>query len=421
MKLFRRSRNRKNERGQVVVLLALSMTVVLLVMALAVDVGFAYITKAKLSKAVDAACLTAMRNLPQGQATAQTLAISSFNANYGSSGLDASPPSINVAFTTDGNGQTLVNITATATVRTFFLGILPQYKTWQVSDSAQATRGKLVMTLVLDRSGSMNGNGGSAALPPAVTSFVNDFNNATDEVAMVSFSSNATIDVAINYNFITPISNAVKAMPFGGGTFGPGGLADAKSQNESVSVQQGQNVIKVAVYFTDGWVNIIQQTLNCGAVHGSHGTPTLLNFGGYDSGNAVDFFDPSNGNDNCSYNGGSYPSCCTGVTGFTSAIDGSFQSFTRSHVTNDSVYDAIQLANAMRAEGMYVYGVGLGNDVSQSFLQQIANDPASSTYNPNQPEGLAVFATSCPSSQCTAQLQQVFQTIAAKILLRLTQ
>ncbi len=122
MKLFRRSRNRKNERGQVVVLLALSMTVVLLGMALAVDVGFAYITKAKLSKAVDAACLTAMRNLPQGQATAQTLAIGSFNANYGSSGLDASPPSINVAFTTDGNGQTLVNITATATVRTFFPG-----------------------------------------------------------------------------------------------------------------------------------------------------------------------------------------------------------------------------------------------------------------------------------------------------------
>ncbi len=420
MKLFRRSRNRKNERGQVVILLALSMTLVLLFLALAVDVGFAYVAKAKLSKAVDAACLTAMRNLPQGQATAQALAASSFNVNYATSSLDASPPSINVAFTTDGNGQTLVSITATATIRTFFLGILPQYKTWQITDSAQATRGKLVMTLVLDRSGSMTGNGWSAALPPAVTSFVNDFNNSTDEVAMVSFSSNATIDVAINYNFITPITNKVKAMAFAGGTFGPGGLAYAKSQNESIPVQQGQNVVKVAVYFTDGWVNIIQQTLQCGAVHGAQGTPTLLNFGGYDSGSTVDFFDPSNGSDECSYNGGNYPSCCTGVTGFTSAIDGSFKSFTRSHVTSDSVYDAIQLANAMRSEGMYVYAVGLGNNVDQSFLQQIANDPASSAYNPDQPIGMAAFAPSCPSSQCTAQLQQVFQTIAAKILLRLT-
>jgi hypothetical protein len=34
---------------------------------------------------------------------------------------------------------------------------------------------------------------------------------------------------------------------------------------------------------------------------------------------------------------------------------------------------------------------------------------------------MAVFATNCPSSQCTTQLQQVFQTIAARILLRLAQ
>jgi hypothetical protein len=35
--------------------------------------------------------------------------------------------------------------------------------------------------------------------------------------------------------------------------------------------------------------------------------------------------------------------------------------------------------------------------------------------------GEAVFASKCPSTQCSAELQQVFQTIAAKILLRLTQ
>ncbi len=77
----------------------------------------------------------------------------------------------------------------------------------------------------------------------------------------------------------------------------------------------------------------------------------------------------------------------------------------------------------MRAEnpGMLVYSIGLGSSVDQAFLQQIANDPASSTYNPSQPVGEAVFASNCPSSQCSAELQQIFQTIAAKILLRLTQ
>ena len=75
----------------------------------------------------------------------------------------------------------------------------------------------------------------------------------------------------------------------------------------------------------------------------------------------------------------------------------------------------------MRAEGMVVYSIGLGNSVDQAFLQQIANDPASPSYNPSQPAGLAVFAPNCPSTQCSAELLQVFQTIAAKILLRLTQ
>ncbi len=419
MKPFLRSRNpKKNERGQVVVLLALSMTVVLLCLALAVDVGFAYVTKAKLSKAVDAACLTAMRNLAQGQATASTLATNAFNANYGTSSLDASPPSISVGFTTDGNGQTLVNINATATVRTFFLGILPQYKTWQVADSAQATRGKLVMSLVLDRSGSMSGNGGSTALPPAVTSFVNDFNNTTDEVAMVSFASTATVDVAINYNFITPITNKVKAMSFNGYTFGPGGLTSGKAQNDSVVVPAGQNVVKVAVYFTDGYANTIQQSLSCS------GIPKLYNFTGGDSGSTVYFLDPTNGNQLATYNGTTWsPSnyCLKSLAGFTSAIDGKIKAFTRLNVTADAKYQAIQIANAMRAEGMYVYSVGLGNSIDKSFLQQVANDPASSSYDPSQPQGLAVFAPNCPSSQCTAELQQVFQTIAAKILLRLTQ
>lgn len=414
-------RNRTQERGQITVLLAISLTVLLLFMALAIDVGFAYVTKAKLSKAVDAACLTAMRNLAQGHTTAGNLAVESFNANYRASGLDATAPSITVAFTTDAYGQTLVNVSATATTRTFFMRILPQFQTFSVSDSAQATRGKLVMTLVLDRSGSKSSNGGSKALPPAVTSFVNYFDDNDDDVAMVSFASNATLDVPIKHNFITPITNAAKALSFVGGTFGLGGLTAAKAQNESVSVQPGQNVVKVAVYFTDGYVNVIQDTFNCGPGH-----PTLYNYGGYDTGTSVDFFDPSSGTDWGGLDAQGYPRHspspdCTGVTKFTSAIDGTLKSFSRANVTADAQYRALQIANAMRTEGMVVYSIGLGSNVDQSFLRQIANDPASPSYNSSQPQGLAVFASNCPSTQCSAELLQVFQTIAAKILLRLTQ
>ncbi len=423
MKSFSRNRSRENERGQVVLLVAVCFTVMLLFMALAIDVGFAYVTKAKLSKAVDAACLTAMRNLAQGQTIARTLAINSFNGNYKISSLDQVSPTVTVSFSTDSYGQTLVNVNAAATIRTFFMRMLPNRRTLSVSDSAQATRGKLVMSLVLDRSGSMTNNGGSTALPPAVITFINYFDNSNDEVAMISFASNATIDVPIAYNFITPITNAVNAMrsKFTGGTFGPGGLTAAKTQNDSVPVLPGQNVVKVVVYFTDGYANTIQDKLSCS------GTLTLYNYGGYDSGNTVDVFNPTTGTSLATYDGVSswtpYNTCLKNVTKFTSAINGQLKSLTRANVTADAKYRALQTATAMRTEnpGMFIYSIGLGTNVDQAFLQQIANDPASSTYNPNQPEGQAVFASNYPSSQCSAQLQQVFQTIAAKILLRLTQ
>ena len=119
-------------------------------------------------------------------------------------------------------GNLVVNVTATTTVKTIFMGLVPGFSTLTVSNSAQALRGKLVMSLALDRSGSMKNNGGSAALPTAVTSFINYFSNTNDEVGMASFASNATLDVPINYSFISPITSAVNALSFGGGTFGFG-------------------------------------------------------------------------------------------------------------------------------------------------------------------------------------------------------
>ncbi len=423
---------RRYQRGQAVLLVVMTVPLLLLFSALAIDVGFAYVTKARLSKSVDAACLTAMKNLSQGQTTARTLALNSFTANYGTPGLDVNPPVVAVTFSTNAAGQTLVGVTATATINTFFMRLIPQFSQLSVANTAQATRGKLIMTVVLDRSGSMSSNGGKAALPPAVIMFVNDFDNSNDEVAMVSFASNAKVDVPINYNFKTPITNAANAMTFTGGTFGPGGLTLAQAQNDSVTILPGQNVIKVVVYFTDGHANTIQDTFNCPAA-------TLINYGGYDTGSSVDAFDPTSATTDWGTvptSGGhqgqlpytSVPAYCKSGTGvylttFYSQQYKSQKSFNRTNVTADAVYRALQTTSAMRAETVptYVYAVGLGTNIDQAFLQQIANDPASTTYDPSKPVGMAQFVSNCPSTQCTADLQQVFQTIAARILLRLTQ
>ena len=401
---MRLTNNQRHERGQIFALFALSLPVLILFMGIGVDLGFAFVTRANLSKAVDAAALAAMRNLNQGQAQATAIAQSAFNTNYGSGlGRDNSPPVFNVGITSDANNNAVINVGATVAINTFFLRLVPGLKTLQVSSNSQATRPKLIMSLVLDRSGSMNLNGGAQALPPAVDNFLTYFDNATDQVADVSFSSVASVDVSIRTNFLNPITNAVNKMAFAGATYSQGGLLNGQSQINKVTVAPGANVIEVAVFFTDGWANTVEDTLNCPP-------STLLNFGGCAPPEAavgwcsgISFMNPITGNGvNC------------GATSFPSKITGGMVALTQQNIANDAMYRTIQVANSMRAQNIVIYSIGLGDKISQAFLQQVANDPASTTFNPNEPVGQAVFAPTA------ADLQGVFQTIASEILLRLS-
>jgi Flp pilus assembly protein TadG len=405
MTILRPTNLRRFPRAQIFMLFALSLPVLILFMGLGVDLGFAFVTRAKLSKAVDAAALAAMRNMSQGQTQATTIAQSAFNTNYGSgAGRDFSPPVFKIAVTTDASNNAVVNVSATATIKTSFLRMLSGFQTLHVSSYAQATRPQLIMSLVLDKSGSMNKNGGAQALPPAVDNFLTYFDNNTDQVADVSFSSVASVDVSIRTNFLNPITNAVNNIRFAGATYSQGGLLDGQAQINSVTVAPGQNVVKVAVFFTDGWANTVEDTLNCPP-------STLLNFGGCAPPEAavgwcsgISFLDPTTGNGR---------SC--GATQFPSQVAGGMQPLTQTNIANDAMYRAIQVANNMRTQGMVIYSIGLGDKISQAFLQQIANDPSSSTFNPNEPVGQAVFA---PTAQ---DLDAVFQAIASEILLRLSQ
>ena len=87
------------------------------------------------------------------------------------------------------------------------------------------------------------------------------------------------------------------------------------------------------------------------------------------------------------------------------------------------MYRAVQVSTnsstGLLSQGVYVYAIGMGSAITsqpaaQEFLREIANDPSASTYNPNLPIGEAVFASN------SSDLDQVFQTIASKILLRLS-
>jgi Flp pilus assembly protein TadG len=401
----------QDHRGQTFILFVFFLIVLILFIGLAVDVGFAYITKASLSKAVDAAGLAGMVNLSQGTLTAQNVAADTFRANYGTPGRDAaSSPALNaptITWSVDAANNKQLNVDATAVINTFFIRILPQWKTLNVSAHAQATRAPLVLAMVLDRSGSMSSDGGAGALPGAVAGFIGQFDDTVDRSAMASFSCAASTDVTMRQPFKSAIINAANAMPFGGFTCSERGLTNGLAQINSYSVPANANVIKAIVFFTDGVANTFYFNFNCGPrnIEGMDGNRTL--------------YDPNAGTAcNVSSTGCTVPTTITSIDGVTRVSTTSCQDM---HIEAEKRAEAV--ARLARSQGIFVYSIGLGSGYSEcgfpalnpDFLKNVANTTDSQTYDPTQPVGAYAIAANA------SQMNQVFQEIAGKILLRLTQ
>jgi len=404
-----RVRKRRGKAGQTLVVYAIMSLVLVLVVGLCMDGATIYLSKAALDKSVDAAALTAVRNLFQGDEQASEVAQAALTANYRGGGWNAQPPVVNINYSVDSNDNKVVSILGTAVVNTYFMRIVPRFQTFTISSAASATRAKLVMSLVLDRSGSMVGNNGSQKLPGAVRTFISFFDDNMDKVSLVSFSSTTNLNVSVRQPFKSDVTTAVNSLSFAGATYSDGGLKLGKQQNDSVVIPAGENVIKLVVFFTDGLANTFQYTWP---------TNKTYNVGGFDSGNTYAILNPSNGNQlpnsSTTYSGPA-PAYCPTMVNFIS-IDGNTKTVNGSNFRTEGQLRSLDTANAIRDANMLVFCIGLGGgSVDQSFLHKIANDPSSSTFNPNQPVGETVIAATAND------LQVVFQQIAAKILLRLTQ
>ena len=399
---LKRGRNATGkESGQILVLFALLLPLLLTFVGLGIDFGFAFLTKAELSKASDAVALEVMRNLGRGETEATAIGNSVFTLNYNAaSPLNASTPSASITYSSDAYGDPIVNVTDTATIHTFFIRVAG-FSTLTVNSSSQAIRPPVLLSLVLDKSGSMNDNGGATALAPSVQDFLGYFIEGTDRLGEISFSSIATQDVAISQTFHTPIQNSLNRMTFGGATFAQGGLLDAQSQVTGVSNPPPQ-AVQVVVFFTDGWANTNNDNLaSCGNVNYGGCSPVEQSVG-WCSG--VSYLSPTNGN-SVSCSARTFPVQDPGLSNAMNISD----------ISTDAKYRAVQLANTMRAQGITVYSIGLGDKIDETYLQELANDPASPEYDANEPSGLAEFAPSA------SDLDTAFQTIASKIVLRLTQ
>ena len=215
------------EDGQVILWLAFGLPVLILFAAMAIDMGVIYQQKAKLSNAVDSAVLTGAKNYRQGVTAAQNYATDMFQANFGTQPASLSWTWCPAAGALCTGTAISVTLHATTQVATTFMAYLPQWAQWTIGDTGQATKSNLVMSLILDRSGSMGpdpscggakgttGDCGGLALQAAVPDFIADFSEGIDYVSMISFSDDARVDVAETETFTSPIDTAVAGLPMG--------------------------------------------------------------------------------------------------------------------------------------------------------------------------------------------------------------
>ena len=402
--------------GQTMLIFVLFMVVLFLFAGLGIDLGFAYITRARLSKAVDSAALAGARNAGKGTlTTAITIADNAFHVNYGVSGRDVTPPVPQAAFSNDAAGNLLLGVTAATSINTFFIRVLPQWSTLTVGSAATALRSKIVLSLVLDRSGSMKSNDGWTKLPPAVDQFIDLFYEGYDRASMSSFASGATTDVPMETNFKTDIENAANALVFDGDTCSDGGMTNGLAQNAPVVINPGESVVKVIVFFTDGMANTFYYNLDCGARDIGFNGPSL--------------FDPVTG---ASANSG-----CN-VPKELDSIDPTTGNITPGVVDKTSCYDlhveaqkrARRIAWLARNQGIIVYSIGMGTlgkpgecinqfpVLNPDFLKDMANTPDAPDYDSSKQQ--AGYSGDYAIATDSSELNQAFQTIAGKILLRLT-
>jgi Flp pilus assembly protein TadG len=289
---------KSREKGIAVYLTAFFMLVMIPIVGLAIDGGYAFVIRTRLSAAADSAALAAGRGInlastiaaAQAQATSQ--ATTFFNANFPSGYMNTSTvastrvitPTFTVGTDSNGNPSGVLTITMFVSVQapTYFmkwLGI--PYVT--VNDLGSATRRNLVLELVLDKSSSMGTRDtGVGTIPGSINSssssceamvysaiqFLQYF-SPYDYLGEISFDatvyddnnagSDGSYTASPNYweSGSAGMANSISDIQCGSNTNTDAALYRAYQDIKTVNQKLAQNVI---VLFTDGVPNAVNAT-----------------------------------------------------------------------------------------------------------------------------------------------------------------
>ncbi|HPA17592.1 MAG TPA: vWA domain-containing protein [Verrucomicrobiae bacterium] len=248
-------------RGQTLVLFALSLVVLLALTGLGIDGGLAYVRRARLNKAVDAAAIVTTRHIGKPEDQMRQYAYDAVHANDLKAVVNVTND-ISIVFERDVTGLPIkvnVGVKARGVQPMTFMRVLG-FNEVPVAASAEAVRFPIAMALIIDRSGSMTGNDGSTTIPATIPTFLSNFVPGFDTVGIYSYSWTAVRELGFTTNFQSQamrdlFNTSDNRIKFAGNT-GPGDcLRMALQDMEQLRAYNEKGVKKIVVFMTDGKFN----------------------------------------------------------------------------------------------------------------------------------------------------------------------
>jgi Flp pilus assembly protein TadG len=402
-----------DERGAILLMVAILGVVMAGLTGMVVDLGLAYVNRAQMSRAVDAGSLAGARILRSGEDVArdQAFALAAVNGVTEGEGTN-----LEIMFGTNAEGESTVEMIASRPMPTIFLRAVGLTEL-QIASSAMAAVPPVDLVMVLDQSGSLGRNNAFDDLQIAAKNFVRQFDDDIDQLGLVSFALRGTNRFLMAHGFTSTIEQRINAMTSDGDTNIAEGLRFALGQFQLPNVRDRSS--KVVVFFTDGRATAFRGALGSGgpANGGSALGPfTSATPGVADRLMAVYTTTANrvrgywNTPDALPSNSIPSPSGCANAT--------TCWTWNESGVRTKARNAGLEVANAIREEGILVYSIGLGDpgaiameQPDMDYLRLIANEGGISSED--QPNGRAYFAPS------PAELESVFNQVAQDLLVRL--